>query len=330
MFLKSITVNDEITLIPKTQVTLKIKEMENIAIAIHGGAGRDSEFIKENKAAYIEGLKKGIACGYRVLEKGGSALDAVEEAVKNLEDNSLFNAGRGSALNSKGEVEMDAAIMDGETLKAGAVSMITNVKNPIVAARRVMERSNHVFLSGDGALEFAKNQNIELAPDSYFITDHQHEEFMQICNKEDMQQLLRQRIHGTVGAVAVDKQGNLAAATSTGGTCNSLDGRIGDSCIIGAGTYANNKTVAISGTGDGEFLITRVIAHSISAECRYTKHTLQQACDLVIHDYNKGIDGDIGVVSVNARGDFGISFNSQRMHRAWMSSSVPLQVKIYE
>lgn len=155
------------------------------------------------------------------------------------------------------------------------------------------------------------------------------EEFLEKCNKESVQQLLRKRIHGTVGAVALDKKGNIASATSTGGTCNSLDGRIGDSCIIGAGTYAHNKTCAVSGTGDGEFLINGVIAASISAACQYTGKSLQECCDLVIHEYNKNIKGDLGVISVNAQGDFGISFNCKRMHRAWMSSTVPLEIEIY-
>jgi len=301
----------------------------NIAMAIHGGAGPDSDFIKENKENYFEGLKEAVTAGYKILEKGASALDAVEEAVRTLENNLLFNSGRGSALNNKGEVEMDAAIMDGEKIKAGAVSMVTNVKNPVTPARFVMENTNHVLLSGNGALEFAKNEDIELAPGSYFITDHQMQEFLEKCNKEDLQQLLRKRIHGTVGAVALDVKGNVAAATSTGGTCNSLDGRIGDSCIIGAGTYANNKTCAVSGTGDGEFLINRVIANSISAACHFTNRSLQEACDLVIHELNKDVKGDLGVISVNAKGDFGISFNSERMHRAWQSSTVPLTIKIY-
>jgi beta-aspartyl-peptidase (threonine type) len=303
--------------------------MENIAIAVHGGAGPDSDFLKKNQAAYHEGLKAAVMHGYKILEMGGSALDAVEQAVQSLENNPLFNAGRGSALNNIGEVEMDASIMDGSTMKAGAVSTITNIKNPVTAARLVMEKTNHVLLSGGGALQFAKDQNIELAPDSYFITDHQYEEFSEQCNHESLKDLLKKRSHGTVGAVAVDQMGNVAAATSTGGTCNCLGGRIGDSCIIGAGTYANNETCAVSGTGDGEFLITGAIAHSISEAVFYKKCTLQEACDLVIHTYNKNSEGDMGVISVNARGDFGISFNSARMSRAWISKKVPLEIKIY-
>jgi len=302
--------------------------MENIAIAVHGGAGQDSDFLKQNKQAFQDGLKEAVMHGYMLLDKGGSALDAVEQVVRSLENNHLFNAGRGSALNNKGKVEMDASIMDGSKMTAGAVSIVTNVKNPITLARHIMEKTNHVMISGKAALEFAKVQGIELAPDSYFITNHQYEEFEK-CNKETAENLYTKRTHGTVGAVAVDQNGNLAAATSTGGTSNCLDGRIGDSCIIGAGTYANNETCAVSGTGDGEFLITGVVAHSISQAVFYKKCSLQEACDLVIHNYNRNTKGDIGVISVNRDGNFGISFNSPRMNRAWMSKRTPLEIKIY-
>ena len=303
--------------------------MQKIAIAIHGGAGPDSEYIKQNKTGYEKGLKHAIEAGYKILEKGGSAIDAVEEAVRNLEDNFLFNAGRGSALNNKGEVEMDASIMEGKELQAGAVSMVRNVKNPITLARYIMENTNHVLVSGNGALELAKNKNIELEADAYFITTHQYDLFIEERDKKSMEELLKQRVHGTVGAVAVDKKGNLAAATSTGGTTNSLSGRIGDSCLIGAGCYANNNTCAVSGTGDGELLINNVIAHSIAAAVEYTGYNLQQACDYIIKEKNKDINGDVGVISVNAEGDIGISFNSERMHRAFMSNDTELQVAIY-
>jgi L-asparaginase / beta-aspartyl-peptidase len=303
--------------------------MDNIAIAVHGGAGADSQFLHQFKTAHEEGLNDAIMRGYKVLEDGGPALNAVEEAVRSLEDNHLFNAGRGSALNNKGEVEMDASIMDGSNLKSGGVSMVSNVKNPVTLARFIMKNTNHVLLSGDGALDFAKNEDIELEPLSYFITDHQYEKFREKCNKEFLEELLRKRVHGTVGAVAVDHNGNVAAATSTGGTTNCLDGRIGDSCIIGAGTYANNETCAVSGTGDGEFLITAVIAHSISEAVFYKKCSVQEACDLVIHQYHKNTKGEMGVISVDAKGEFGITFNCARMNRAWMSKSKPLEIKIY-
>jgi beta-aspartyl-peptidase (threonine type) len=303
--------------------------MKKIAIAVHGGAGPDSDYIKENMQGYEDGLKNAIMAGHKILEKGGSALDAVEASVKHLEDNPLFNAGRGSAVNHKGEIEMDASIMDGKKIKAGAVSMVKNVKNPITLARFIMKNTNHVMLSDHGALELAKDEKIELEADAYFINSHQYDLFIEERDQKTVQELLEQRIHGTVGAVAVDEDGNVAAATSTGGLTNSLHGRIGDSCIIGGGTYANNKTCAVSGTGDGEFLITGVIAHSIASAIEYTKCTLQEACDLVIHEKNKDVKGDMGVISVNAQGDIGISFNSERMHRAWMSTDVPLGIKIY-
>ena len=303
--------------------------MQKISIAIHGGAGPDSDYIKQNKTGYTNGLEKAIKSAYRVLEKGGSATDAVQEAVLQLEDNPLFNAGRGSALNNKGEIEMDSSIMEGETLQAGAVSMVQRVKNPVKLARYVMEHTNHVMLSGNGALQFGKSKDIELEADAYFITPHQYDLFMEERDKNFLQDVLKQRVHGTVGAVAVDKKGNVAAATSTGGTTNSLQGRIGDSCMIGAGCYANNKTCAVSGTGDGELLINHVIAHSISSVIEYCNYSLQQACDYIIKEKNKNINGDVGVISVNTKGEIGISFNTERMHRAWMSSDEDLKVCIY-
>jgi beta-aspartyl-peptidase (threonine type) len=303
--------------------------MSHWAIAVHGGAGPDSNYIKQNIPGYENGLRIAITAAQKILEKGGCALDAVEEAVRCLEDDPLFNAGRGSALNNKGEVEMDASIMDGERVKAGAISMVKNVKHPISLARLVMDKTNHVLLSGYGATELAKDNDIELETDTYFITTHQHDLLMESREKESMQELLQKKIHGTVGAVALDKNGNLASATSTGGMTNSLPGRIGDSCIIGAGCYAKNSICAVSGTGDGELLITNVIAYDIVVIMELKNYDIQQACDFVIHEKNKKVNGDIGVISVDANGNFGISFNSERMHRAWMCSEVSPEIKIY-
>lgn len=307
--------------------------MGKIGIAIHGGAGPDSPFIKSNVDGYREGLKEAITSAYKFLQEGKPAIDVVEEAVRKLEDNPLFNAGRGSAVNNRGEVEMDASIMDGKTLKAGAVSMVRNVKNPITLARAIMEKTNHILLSGYGALDFARDMrdiDIELEADAYFITEHQYDEYMEVRDKENLQDLFRKYIRGTVGAVALDKDGNLAAATSTGGTTNSLAGRIGDSCLIGAGCYANNKTCAVSGTGDGEFLISGVIAHSIASAIEYLHCSMQEACDLVVHKKNKDVPGNIGVISINGKGEFGISYNSSRMHRAWISDDEPLHIISYK
>jgi L-asparaginase / beta-aspartyl-peptidase len=302
--------------------------MKKIAIAVHGGAGNFSPYIKKNFKENEEGLAEAVDAGYKILNHGGSALDAVEMAVKILEDNPLFNAGRGSALNCKGEVEMDASIMNGKNLKAGAVSMVRSVKNPISLARIIMNKTKHVLLSGYGALEVAKNSGIYLETDSYFITEHQQEQFKKFSKHDTVQQILEKKIYGTVGAVALDKKGNLAAATSTGGTSNCLPGRIGDSCIIGAGCYANNATCAVSGTGEGEYLIRGVVAHTISIMVELNM-SLQEACEHVIHTRNKHHKGHIGVISVNPLGEVGVSYNTKIMKRAWKSSDEELQVKIY-
>jgi L-asparaginase / beta-aspartyl-peptidase len=303
--------------------------MKKIAIAVHGGASKSSTFLRKNLKQAEEGLAEAVEEGYKILRHGGSALDAVEKAVMVLEDNPLFNAGRGSALNCAGEVEMDASIMDGRRLKAGAVAMVRSVRNPIYLARIVMNKTRHVFLSGYGALALAQKEKIYLEPDSYFITEHQQAEFRKYSERETVQQILEKRIYGTVGAVALDKKGNLASATSTGGTSNCLPGRIGDSCVIGAGCYANNKTCAVSGTGEGEYLITGMIAHTISMLVEVEKMSLQEACDHALHVRNKHIKKDIGVISVNPQGEVAVAFNTKVMKRGWKTSDEGLQVHIY-
>lgn len=304
--------------------------MSRVAIVIHGGAGPDSDFIKTHAAAYEDGLKEALERGYRVLEAGGTALDAVEQAVMALEDNGLFNAGHGSALNLNGEVEMDASIMDGSAGKAGAVSMVRNVRNPVSLARKVLEKTNHVLISGYGAKEFAVEQDVVLEPDAYFISEHSRAEFLEESKSDHRQELLRKRIHGTVGAVALDKHGNVAAATSTGGIPGSLPGRIGDSCIIGGGCFANNDTCAVSSTGDGEFIITNVVAYTVSMCTETMTGSLQRICDHVIHERNGDTAGDMGIIAVNRMGEIGLSFNSARMHRAWIDAEGNTGVMIYE
>jgi beta-aspartyl-peptidase (threonine type) len=303
--------------------------MNEIAIAIHGGASSDSEFIRQHKAAYETGLGAAIQAAYTVLKNGGSALDAVELAVNYLEDDPLFNAGRGSALNHEGQVEMDAAIMDGRTLKAGAVAMAKGIKNPVSLAKKVLSETNHVLLSSDGAQKLAQDTGIGLASDNYFVTDHQLNELQAAQAEEYQADLLKKQKHGTVGAVALDQYGNVAAATSTGGTSNSLAGRVGDSCIIGAGCYANNQTCAVSATGDGEYIITGVIAGTISLYMELTGKNLQEACEYVIHERNKDTPADMGVISIDRKGEIGITFNCERMHRAWIDTTGQLSVKIY-
>jgi L-asparaginase / beta-aspartyl-peptidase len=303
--------------------------MNKIAIAVHGGAGEDSAFIKKHLKEYETGLENALREGYSILENGGNAVDAVRAAVVYLENNPLFNAGKGSALYKEGKVEMDAAIMDGNGLKAGAVALATNVKNPIELAHRVMYKTNHVLLAGAKALEFAQKNGLAIEEDDYFKTPHQWEELKKAEGLTD-EDLERKQKKGTVGAVALDSAGNLAAATSTGGTPGSLSGRVGDSCIIGAGCFADNNTCAVSGTGDGEYLITGVIAHSISMVLELKSPSLQEACDQIIHEKNKDLEADIGVISVNRNGEIGISYNSEMMHRGWIDSSGVMHCKTYK
>ncbi len=304
--------------------------MKKFAIAVHGGAGPDSEFIKANTDEYKAGLQSAIEAGNKLLEKGGSAVDAVEAAVRSLEDNHLFNAGRGSAINHQGQIGMDASIMEGAKLQSGAVSMLKNVRNPISLARFIMEKTSYVFLSDSGALDMASDEGLALEPESYFVTDLQMEEWLEKRKNEQLQDILRKRIHGTVGAVALDKNGLLAAGTSTGGAANAHAGRISDSCVIGAGCYAKNGVVAISGTGDGEHIVNNVIAHTIAMHLELTKYTLSEACDIVIHQRLQHVDGDLGVIALNPDGEICMSFNTPRMHRAAMVNGELKFARVYK
>src|SRR5678809_659926 len=244
--------------------------MNKVAIAIHGGAGPDSDYIKQNTKEYKKGLQEAIIEAYAMLEEGSSAVDVVEAAIKALEDNPLFNAGKGSALTENANVEMCASIMNGFDLKCGAAAIVKNVRNPIRLARQIMEKTKHIYLGSIGAAEFAKQLNLPMEPDAYFITEHQfstHEQTRKKINDNGQQLAIEQldKKHGTVGAVALDLKGNLAAGTSTGGTDFCKPGRIADSSMIGAGTYANNETCAVSATGEGELHMQYVTAFHISA-----------------------------------------------------------------
>lgn len=304
--------------------------MNEMAIAVHGGAGPDSAYIKQHHEQYKQGIQAAIDAGYTVLEKGGSAVDAVEAAVNFLENNYLFNAGRGAALNDKAEPEMCASIMDGSNLQCGAVAIVKNVKNPVSLAKAVMQKSPHMYLAGAGAGRFAKQSGMEMETDAYFITDHAYEQYI-----EKKQELLREgklyndKMRGTVGAVALDKRGNIAAATSTGGTECNYEGRIGDSSMTGAGNYANNKTCAVSATGDGEYNIQFVSAFHVSALVEYKGLSLKDACEYLLHDKCKDAEGDMGLIALNTEGEIAIVFNSERMHRGWKTNKNEGEVMIY-
>lgn len=309
--------------------------MDKIAIVVHGGAGPDSEFIKKNKEGYTKGLEEAVHAGYRVLEKGGSAMDAVEAAVRSMEDNPLFNAGKGSALNAKAEVEMCAAIMSGKDLRSGAVAIVKNVRNPVSLARQVMEKTGHIYLGSHGALGFAQEIKVPLEPDAYFITEHRYKEYDEKRKKakDDDQAVAKEqvaeRMHGTIGAVAVDKKGNVAAATSTGGTEYQKEGRIGDSSMIGVGAYANNSTCAVSTTGDGELHIQNVSAFHISALMEYRNMSLREACHFFIHQKCKAVKGDMGLIAIDPEGNIALEFNSERMFRGWKTASGESGTEIY-
>jgi len=289
-----------------------------VAIAIHGGAGSNSKFIEENYEVYLAGLEEAVRYGSVLLNDGVSAVDTVEAVVRILEDNPLFNAGRGSALNSHGEVEMDAAIMDGYRFSAGAVSMVRKVKNPITLARKVMDQERHVHIAGYGGLIIAEENGLELMADDYFIVQRQIDEL-----KEE-----KAHGHGTVGCVALDSKGRLAAATSTGGLSNSLPGRVGDSCMIGAGCYANAECAA-SCTGDGEVIMTNLVAHKVALLMELKNIGLQEACDYTVNNAEKKIPGDVGIVSISKNGEIAFSFNCDRMHRASIDQSGELFLDIY-
>ena len=307
--------------------------MKKPAIIIHGGAGPDSEFIRAHKKEYEKGLADAIHEGYEVLKKRGTAVDAVFAAVKCMEDNPIFNCGRGSAINTLGEIEMHAAIMDGKTKKCGAAAVIKNVKNPVALAKSIMLNSKYIYLGGNGALNYAKQAKIDLEPDAYFVTEHQFDAFNK-KRKESLEsnsglaaERLNAAFHGTVGAVAVDYEGNIAAATSTGGTEYCKDGRIGDASMIGVGTYADNAFCAVSCTGDGEDIIENVVAHSLLSWMKHKGKTVKQACREVIKEH-KG-KGDLGVIAIDTKGNIGVECNTVHMHRAWKTGTDKAIIKIY-
>lgn len=305
---------------------------QKIALALHGGAGTilKSSLTPTLQKEYENGLKAALQSGYTLLEKGGSCLDAVVAAVKSLEDNPLFNAGCGAVFNHEGKQEMDASLMLGKNLSAGAVCGISGVKNPIELAKAVMEKTEHVLLSGKGAENFARQQGIPFADDSYFYNEYRYQQWQEALKEDKIQLDHTEKKFGTVGAVALDADGNLAAATSTGGMTNKKFGRIGDSPLIGAGTYANNATCAVSCTGHGELFMRSVVAYDISCLMEYKGLSLQAACAIVVHDKLIKIGGEGGLVAVDHAGNICMPFNSEGMYRACSDSEGKTEVKIYK
>jgi beta-aspartyl-peptidase (threonine type) len=321
-----------------------VRAAQPFGFAIHGGAGTilKSEMTPEMEAAYRAKLEEAVLAGYRILKNGGSSLEAVETAIRMLEDSPLFNAGKGSVLTSAGTIEMDASIMDGKTLKAGAVASLKHIKNPISLARLVMEQSPNLLLVGDGAEAFAREKGIELLPQEYFITDRRLKELER--EKEKQKQLAApkqtksesgvvtsdERKYGTVGAVALDKEGNLAAGTSTGGKTNKRVGRVGDSPITGAGNYANNRTCAVSGTGDGEYFMRLLVAYDISALMEYKGMSVQDAARTVVMDKLTQLGGEGGIVAIDRQGHIAMTFNTPGMYRAYVGADGKAVVRIYK
>lgn len=293
------------------------KTKNDYVIVVHGGAGniRKSEISEEKRKEYKQALSKALQKGSDILKMGGSAIDAVEAAIKTLEDSPLFNAGKGSVFTATGINELDASIMDGKDLNAGAVAGVNNIKNPISAARKVMENSKHVMLSGKGALEFAKTQKLEIVDSSYFYTQRSFDALKRVQAKEKIDK------HGTVGCVVLDSYGNLAAGTSTGGMTNKKYGRIGDSPIIGAGTYANNNTCAVSCTGHGEYFIRYAVAHDVSALVEYKSYSIKRATKELLHKKLKKANGEGGIIAVDKNGNISMDFNTPGMFRGYLKSN---------
>lgn len=318
---------------------------ENFAIVIHGGAGTilKKNMTDDQEKAYQEKLQEALDSGYAILKSGGTAIAAIEKAIVVMEDSPLFNAGKGAVYTNAATNELDASIMDGKTLNAGAISGVSQIKNPIKLARVVMEKSEHVMLSGKGAEDFAKQHQLEVADSTYFYNEHRLKQLNKIKETEKIQldhsdnddeqgdiTEFKDSKFGTVGAVALDKHGNLAAATSTGGMTNKKFGRIGDSPIIGAGTYANNATCAVSCTGHGEFFIRNVVAYDVAALMEYKNLSLLDAANYVVKEKLVKLGGDGGLIAIDSQGNIAMPFNTVGMYRGYKKSSGENQILIYK
>ncbi|WP_425669307.1 isoaspartyl peptidase/L-asparaginase family protein [Vibrio owensii] len=305
------------------------------SIAIHGGAGTilREQMSDELQQSILTDLEAAVKTGHQILEKGGEALDAVVAAVKVLEDSPNFNAGKGSVLTHNEMVEMDASIMDGRNQAAGAVAGVRHIKNPIELARDVMKNSNHVLLVGEGAEKFAFEQGYEYTEQDYFFTDRRYEQLISMREKGlfalSESRYPDDRKHGTVGAVALDQHGNLAAATSTGGVTNKKYGRVGDSALIGCGTVAENGVVAVSTTGVGEFFIRKRVAEDVAARMRYLQENVHTACEHIIQGELKEMGGEGGLIAIDAQGELHFAMNSSGMYRAGINTQGELRVNIY-
>lgn len=310
--------------------------MSAFTLVIHGGAGTilKKDMTEEKETAYRTALQEALTAGYSLLEKGQTAVDAVRAAVCSLEDNILFNAGKGSVFAKDGTQEMDASIMDGSNLMAGAVAAVRHIKNPVELAYTIMTKSPHVMLNGQGAYDFAIQQGLKTETDDYFFSPFRYEQWKQMQDGNetalDHNVVLEDKKFGTVGAAALDIHGNIAAATSTGGMTNKQYGRVGDSPVIGAGTYANNNTCAISCTGHGEPFIRAVTAYDVSCLMEYKGLSLEEAMDIVVHDKLIKINGEGGMIGVDANGYAAMVFNSDGMYRGMKCSDGREGVAIYK
>ena len=333
--------------LPNKSFTEEKETAAPFGIAIHGGAGTilRGNLTPELEQAYRAKLQESLLAGYEILKKGGSSLDAVEATIRVMEDSPLFNAGKGAVFTSEGTNEMDASIMNGKTLEAGAIAGVKHVKNPISLARLVMEKSPHVMMTGDGAETFAKQYRVEMVSKDYFHTERRWKDLQWAKEAEKREERKKadkpgekndqdissiDRKFGTVGCVALDKDGNLAAGTSTGGMTNKKFGRVGDAPIIGAGTYANNRTCAVSATGHGEYFIRSVVAHDISALIEYKGMSLKEAADTVVMDKLVKFGGSGGIIAIDKKGNIAMPFNTSGMYRAYIDANGKPVVKIYK
>jgi beta-aspartyl-peptidase (threonine type) len=313
-------------------------------MVIHGGAGtlERNEMTPEREAAYRAGLDRALRAGYAVLQRGGRSVDAVQAAINVLEDDSLFNAGKGAVLNAEGHPELDASIMDGSTLAAGSVAGVHHVRNPINLARLVMDKSPHVMMMGEGAEIFGRQQGVQMVDERYFITGTRWQQYLQeraadstraangTALNRPMYSVPAERKFGTVGAVALDQAGNLAAGTSTGGLMMKRYGRVGDSPIIGAGTYASNRSCAVSATGTGEYFIRNTVAHSICALVEYAHMPLAQAADSIVMRQLVAQNGDGGIIAMDRQGNWTWPFNTSGMYRGRIDAAGNVQIQIYK